>query len=138
MSPVLDDRVSQVLTRPLLEGGHDNFAAGFCVMEAVAYVAGEPWSDHPACACPVIGAFMRSWNDAIKDDAHRTQLLQPYIVKLVGSRSTREVEQRRADLCLDWLARQHTATWLDRVESLKPHAEKIRALPPLFSIEAIE
>ena len=25
-----------------------------CVMEAVAYVAGEPWSDHPACASPVM------------------------------------------------------------------------------------
>ena len=28
------------------------FAA--CVMEAVSYIANEPWSDHPACTCPVI------------------------------------------------------------------------------------
>ncbi len=38
-----------------------------CIMEAVAFMAGEPWSDSPACASPVIAAFLRSWNDALSD-----------------------------------------------------------------------
>ena len=45
----------------LRRGAHDDPAdMQFCALEAVAYVAGEPWSDHPKCACPVLGAFMRS------------------------------------------------------------------------------
>lgn len=35
-------------------GSHKEAQKQFCVMEAVAYVAGEPHSDHPQCACPVI------------------------------------------------------------------------------------
>jgi hypothetical protein len=31
----------------LLEGSHTSAEDGMCVMEAVAYVAGEPFSDHP-------------------------------------------------------------------------------------------
>ena len=27
-----------------------------CVMEMAAYMANEPWSDHPKCASPIIGA----------------------------------------------------------------------------------
>ena len=53
---------------PLGEGSHDDPQDGACIMEAVAYVAGDEWSDHPACACPVISAFLRSWNDALPDE----------------------------------------------------------------------
>ena len=55
-----------------------------CVMEAVSYVAGEPWSDAPKCACPVITAFMISWNDGLQSDAERTRLLKPLIPLIVG------------------------------------------------------
>ena len=47
-------------------------------MEAVAYVAGEPWSDNPACACWTIGNFLREWNDVLPD-ADRDALLRPLI-----------------------------------------------------------
>jgi hypothetical protein len=72
----------------LRAGGHESRESGVCAMEAVAWLAGEPHSDTPQCACPVIGAFMRSWNDAIPDDAHRTALLKPLLPLLVGSKST--------------------------------------------------
>ncbi len=49
-------------------------------MEAAAFIAGEPWSDHPACVCPVIAAFMRSWNDGLSDK-DRNRLLLPLIPK---------------------------------------------------------
>ena len=102
-----------------------------CVMEAVAYVAGEPHSDHPQCACPVVGAFLRSWNDAIQDDATRTALLAPLVTRLVGSRSTRAVEVVRSDLALDWLVRVQTPAWLDLTPALAPHAEALRRLAPV-------
>ena len=54
-------------TITLDSGSHDRRTDGVCVMEAVAWWAGEDHSDHPECVSPVIGAFLRSWNDALPD-----------------------------------------------------------------------
>ena len=32
---------------------------GMCALEAVAWLAGEPHTDHPKCVSQVIGAFVR-------------------------------------------------------------------------------
>src|SRR5690606_11434490 len=77
-----------------------------CVMEAVAFIAGEEWSDRPECASPVIGAFMRAWNDALDDDDR--QDLKRYILRLVGSKGTAEQEELRGWMAFDWLVRVHT------------------------------
>lgn len=53
----------------------------FCVEQAVAYLAGEPITDHPECACPVIAAGAR------RD--HRARALG-----VVGDRLAREVGNR--------------------------------------------
>ncbi len=71
----------------LKASSHHTREAGVCSMEAVAWLAGEPHSDRPACACPVIGAFMIAWNDALPDDETRTRLLKPLLPLLVGSRA---------------------------------------------------
>ena len=93
----------------LASGSHQDHDA-MCVMEAVAYVAGEPWSDHPECACPVITEFTTAWNDSL-NDADRQRLV-PYISRLVGTRSSVAVETRRGRLCSDWLIRTFTPAWL--------------------------
>jgi len=107
----------------------------FCIMEAVAYMAGEPWSDSPACASPVVSAFLRSWNDALSD-ADRDRLLPAavWVPRLVGSRGDPATEERRAYLALDWLIRVHTPAWLDLVPSLATHAEVLRALPEVVDL----
>src|SRR5687767_459910 len=97
----------------LKSGAHKRRSEGLCVMEAVAWFAGEPHSDHPSCTCPVIAAFLRSWNDSISDDAARTALLAQFIPKVVGTRSTPEVEVRRAWMAIDWMVREYTPAWLD-------------------------
>ena len=136
-TPTIDPtRLAHVLTRDLGASSHVNLNDGLCVMEAVAYVAGEPWSDHPTCACPVIGAFMRAWNDGLPSDDDRNRLLKPWVEKLVGTKSTKKVEQRRADMALDWIARVHAPAWLDLSEALSSHATAMRALPPLHSAAA--
>ncbi|HWC30714.1 MAG TPA: hypothetical protein VG845_11600, partial [Dehalococcoidia bacterium] len=76
------DRLAELKTVTLDAGGHKPDGE-FCVMEAVAYVAGEPWSDSPECASPVLGAFLRSWNDTLDDETR--QLLKPYVPRLVGT-----------------------------------------------------
>ena len=46
-APIIDfDRLSQITA--LDSGSHDDLDDGACVMEAVAYVAREPWSDPSA------------------------------------------------------------------------------------------
>jgi hypothetical protein len=85
----------------LARGSHAPSEKQMCAMEAVAYVAGEPWSDHPKCACPVIAAFMRSWNDTLPDD-ERNALLLPLVPRLVGTAGSTALEARRATMAADW------------------------------------
>ena len=119
---------------PLSAGGHEHVDEGACFMEAVAYVAGEPWSDKPACACPVLGAFLRTWNDDLSD-TDRNRLLRPLVRRLVGSRSTPEVEARRSWLAMDWLVRTNAPTWLRLVPALVPHADALTDLPPIVDAQ---
>ena len=35
-------------------------------------LAGEPFNDRPQSVCPVIGSFLRAYNDRIDDGAGRT------------------------------------------------------------------
>ena len=133
------ERLALVQHLALAKGSHarpmgDPVDGALCVMEAVAYVAGEPWSDTPACACPVLGAFMRRWNDDLPTDADRARLLGPLIPRLVGSKSTPAVEERRAYLALDWMIRTYTPTMLDPVLSLASHAIALRALPEIIDL----
>ena len=72
---IIEDRLPILDTLELKQGVHRSFDAGACAMEAVAYLAGEPHSDHPICASPVISAFMREWNDSLDDEGR--QKLKP-------------------------------------------------------------
>jgi hypothetical protein len=118
----------------LASGSHKSPKDGFCVMEAVAFVAGEPHSDNPQCASRVIGAFLRRWNDDL-DDAGR-QMLRPYILRLVGTRASAEIEQRRGWLAADWMIRQCTPAWLD-LAGLTEQAAALRALPEIISPQTL-
>lgn len=118
----------------LRNGSHSpNDGDLICVMEAVAWVAHEPWSDAPHCVCPVIGAFMRSWNDGIADDDTRTRLLKPLIPRLINTRSTPEIEQRRAAMAADWLIRVYTPAWL-RLAKLDKQADALAGLPEIADL----
>jgi len=130
MSIIIPERLAEIASVQLQIGSHEaNAEQAMCVMEAVAYVAGEPWSDEPQCACPVITAFMVSWNDNLSD-ADRTLLLAPLIPLLVGTRSTPAIEQRRATMAADWLIRTHTPAWL-RLAQLDSQAAALEALPEI-------
>jgi hypothetical protein len=117
---------------PLGHGSHDSIVDGCCIMEAVAFVAREPWSDNPACACPVISAFLRSWNDALPDE-ERDTLLRPLILRLVGTRSDAATERRRSLMAADWLVREYTPTWL-RLAGLGAQADAVAGLPQITNM----
>src|SRR4051794_22993287 len=86
----------------LSRGRHQGPEQGACVMELASMLAGEPFSDHPRSACPVIGAFLRAYNDGLPDD--RRQDLYEYAAKVVGTTSGRRVRRARARRCLTWFA----------------------------------
>ena len=129
---LIDARLEELAAIELAKGGHDSLDAGACVMELVSYVAGEPWSDHPECACPVLTSFMVAWNDSLNDTDR--QRLKPYIPRLVGTRSTPDVESVRSWLACDWLVRTFTPAWL-RLAGLNDDAAVIEALPELTATE---
>jgi hypothetical protein len=84
----------------LAAGAHSSPEKGVCVVELASLIAGEPFGDRPSCVCPVIGAFLRGWNDRAPH-AER-QRLGPYAERIVGSRAGRRVTRQRRDICLEW------------------------------------
>ncbi|MDF5758224.1 hypothetical protein [Spongiactinospora sp. TRM90649] len=54
-------------------------------MEMASYLAGERWSDHPACTHPLLAALARLVNDFTSDEArHRLAPLIPSVIGLNG------------------------------------------------------
>jgi hypothetical protein len=68
-------------------------------MELASMLAGDAFNDHPRSVCPVIGAFLRTYNDSIDDE--RRQALYAYAAKVVGSRGPEELTRARAKLLRD-------------------------------------
>jgi hypothetical protein len=71
---------------PILSPGkHRNPRTGACFMELASLLAGERWSDHPACTHPLLAAVARHVNDHTSD-AGRQRLadLIPSVIGLTG------------------------------------------------------
>ena len=71
---------------PILSPGkHRRPRTGACFMELVSLLAGERWSDHPACTHPLLAAVARHVNDHTSD-AGRQRLAQliPSVIGLTG------------------------------------------------------
>lgn len=62
----------------LSRGRHRNPARGACFMEFTAMLAGETFSDRPACVDPALAAILRGANDTLSDDE------RPALVPLLG------------------------------------------------------
>lgn len=84
----------------LAAGAHSSPDEGVCVVELACLIANEDFSDRPRCVCPVVGAFLRGWND--RAPHAQRQRLGPYAARIVGSRSSPRVTRERRDLCLEW------------------------------------
>ena len=133
---IVEERLAYLESLQLEVGAHaapNNGLAHACVMEAVAYVAGEPWSDNPECSSPVIAAFLRSWNDSLGDEDR--QMLKPLIPRLVDTRASIEIEYKRAWMATDWLVRECAPAFL-RLGGLSGQAELLEKLTPVLSTEA--
>jgi hypothetical protein len=101
-------------TIKLSKGKHTSPEDGACVMELASMLSGESFTDHPASVCPVIGSFLRSYNDSIDD--RRRQSLYEYASKVVGSRGSHRIQEARAARLAEWAEAMHRSrpTWFLR------------------------
>ena len=69
----------------LSRGKHRSPRQGACFMELVSFLAGERWSDHPACTHPLLAAVARDVND-YTSNAGRPRLAEliPSVIGLTG------------------------------------------------------
>ena len=129
MTTIIQERWEQIQKLSLKHGSHAPDST-FCVMEAVAYVAGEPWSDHPQCVPPTLGLLFRQWNDYLPTDKDRDRLLKAFIPRIVGLPQDDETELRRAYLWIDWDFRI-ALPMIFREAELSDEAEKLDRLPEI-------
>jgi hypothetical protein len=97
----------------LAHGAHNAPEQGMCLLEAVSYVAGEPFTDRPQCVDPVLGAFGRALNDNMLN-AERQKLL-PLIPLMLDTRVDDTVSLRRAMLLCDGVIRQILPNILEQI-----------------------
>ena len=130
----------------ILRGNHPQPNGGVeaCAMDAAylrwAVKQGWPkkkivagWTDSLDCVCPLIGSFVRRWNDAISDDVVRTRIFSPDLLDLLpGTKGDDAVLLRRMWLAIDWDLRTRTPAFL-RLSKLDACADAIEALPPIMS-----
>lgn len=120
---------------PLQRGAHATRDDGMCAMEMVAWLAGEPHSDEPSCACPVLAAFVRACNDSMSDEL-RNRHLRPLVPRLVNTRSSAAAERARGLRVVDALVRQLLPAWLRR-HRRDDEARLLAELPPVLGLEDV-
>ena len=111
----------------LTRGTHGDPEGGLCLMEAVAFFAGERHSDHPECVSPELGAWGREVNDAMPTD--RRQELKAFIPEMVGTAGDGR-DEVRAFMCDDFAVRVMAPMALDATK-LREQAEWLRELPEI-------
>ena len=127
IAPDLLSRIPMLAT-----GQHGGSGDAMCAMEAVAYLAGEPVSDEPACASRIIAAFLRVWNDGLPQ-TERASLIRPLLTRIVGTNAPEAVERRRVGKVVDWLVRTHLPAWF-RLAKLNVEADAVADHPEIRDV----
>ena len=94
----------------LSHGSHDKFGPKLCVNEMVAFLAGEPHSDKPKCASPVLARYSMGLNDSRQ--AFRDELIRA-VPEMIGTRNP-ELELARLEYLVFQVARRIVAPALQQ------------------------
>ncbi len=125
-------------TTKLSRGKHSSPRHGACVMELASMLAGERFTDRPHSVSPVIGAFLRGYNDLV-DDARRQDLFR-YASEAVGTVGSDSLENARMKRVVEWaddrwgqpprsrVSGSFGAQWARRVPPTEPESAGIYAI----------
>ena len=94
----------------LSHGSHDKFGPKLCVNEMVAFLAGEPHSDTPECASPVLAQYNIGLNDSRQ--SFRDELIRA-VPEMIGTRNP-ELELARLEYLVFQVARRIVAPALQQ------------------------
>jgi hypothetical protein len=119
----------------IASGAHISRDEDLCGLELVAWLAGEPHSDHPECACPVIAAMVRRLNDRIPDDATRTRVLRPLLPLALNTAAGPKVTLVRVYIAADYACREAAPLALE-ARGRRALAVRLRALDPIVDRKA--
>jgi hypothetical protein len=111
----------------LAHGSHTNPEDGRCAMEWVAFIAGEPHTDQPACVDVALRRFGVGLNDNLPDDLR--QQLRPYLARMIGTADDGRT-QERLYLLADWAIRHAAAAAQDAV-GRTDLGDRLRAIPSI-------
>jgi hypothetical protein len=116
-------------TIKLSRGKHKSPDDGACVMELASMLSGESFTDRPSAVCPVIGSFLRAYNDSL--DNERRQDLYRYAAKIVGTRASTAVQRARADRLATWAVEMRRRRWARSFLSARLHGVGMERRPPM-------
>ena len=116
-------------TIKLSRGKHHSPEHGACVMELASVLAGEAFTDHPQSACPVIGSFLRAYNDLIDDE--RRQDLLACAAAVAGTSSSLEVRDARVARLVEWAADRRERRGLRALLPKRFRRVGLRRIPPI-------
>ena len=122
---LIPERLIEIESKPLHKGNGKSIDTA-CIMNMVAYVAGEPWSDHPECACPVLTKIAIGLNDRMDDE--QRQKLAPLIPLLVGTKGTIDDRKARASFIV-WQNITVTFPILLDLFGMAEYADELRLTP---------
>lgn len=94
---------------PILSAGsHRDPSKGACIMEMASFLAGEEWSDAPACTHPVLARMARAVNDRLPDSERGALLdLLPRLMDTSPSGTPEEQHRLSVGLAV-WCAESAT------------------------------
>lgn len=114
-------------------GAHDANSGRMCLLEAASYIAGEPFSDHPQCVDPIIGAYGRRLNDLLPTEMR--QELKQFLPGMLKTADDGKSDARRY-LLADWATRTSLPRWLD-LAGRTTDAAALRELPEIVDADSL-
>lgn len=129
------DLCNLIPKKKLDHGSHDDPNQGVCLMEAVAFIAGEEHTDNPKCACPVLTEKAIEFNDSVNDKERQRAI--PAIPFLVGSATgSKKLMFKRARLAMQ-LVLQYAAKYANNANDTLLSKLATQAFKDLASREVL-
>jgi hypothetical protein len=102
----------------LQNGGHTDCEDGMCAMEALAFIAGIPHTDRPACCAESVTMACQRLNDSADSDEER-QKLKPLLPRVLNTAPITKAEQaleRRRQRHID---KHRHGSWQDQFRAVE-------------------